>query len=89
MTCGYWLYSNATDTHRSDGRPNFASGIQNSRARIKLDQDRSLTLLRCSTRRFRATDPRDKIFSLLGLAKAHQDGGLGNNDKYSNYSRLH
>lgn len=30
-------------------------------------------LLLCSMRRFKATDPRDKVFSLLGIAKA-RDG---------------
>ena len=55
------------DAYGHQGRPTFASTPQNNRARVKLDADRSLTLLLSSMRRFQATDPRDKIYSLLGL----------------------
>ena len=55
------------DTYGRQGRPTFASTIQNNRARVKLDADRPLTLLLSSMRRFQATDPKDKIYSLLGL----------------------
>ena len=61
------------DTYGRQGRPTFASSIQNSRARVKLDADRSLTLLLSSMRRFQATDPRDKIYSLLGLGRDKKD----------------
>lgn len=61
------------DTYGRRGRPTFASTIQNSRARVKLDTDRSLTLLLSSMRRFKATDPRDKIYSLLGLLRDKKD----------------
>ena len=61
------------DTYGRQGRPTFASNIQNSRARVKLDAHRSLTLLLSSMRRFKATDPRDKIYSLLGLVRDKKD----------------
>lgn len=61
------------DTYGRQGRPTFASTIQNNRARVKLDEDRSLTLLLSSMRRFKATDPRDKIYSLLGLLRDKND----------------
>ena len=61
------------DTYGRQGRPTFASSIQNSRARVILDADRSLTLLLSSMRRFQATDPRDKIYSLLGLSRDKKD----------------
>ena len=63
------------DTYGHHGRPTFASTIQNSRARVKLDADRSLTLLLSLMRRFKATDPRDKIYSLLGLVGDQKDAG--------------
>ena len=78
------------DTYGRQGRPTFASTIQNSRARVKLDVDRSLTLLLSSMRRFQATDPRDKIYSLLGLLKDDKDpetrGKVSNNVIRPNYS---
>ena len=61
------------DTYGRQGRPTFASTIQNSRAWVKRDADRSLTLLLASMRRFKATDPRDKIYSLLGLVRSKKD----------------
>lgn len=67
------LFRDMQDTYGRQGRPTFASTIQNSRARIKLDADRSLTLLLSSMRRFKATDPRDKIYSLLGLVRSKKD----------------
>ena len=60
-------------TYGIQGRPTFASSIQNSRAGVKLDADRSLATLLCSMRRFKATDPRDKIYSLLDLARTKGD----------------
>ena len=78
------------DTYGRQGRPTFASTIQNSRARVKLDEDRSLTLLLSSMRRFKATDPRDKIYSLLGLARNKKDpephGKVNNNVIRPDYS---
>ncbi len=67
------FYRAMQDTYGRQGRPTFASTIQNSRARVKLDADRSLTLLLSSMRRFKATDPRDKIYSLLGLVRSNKD----------------
>lgn len=57
------------DVYGRQGRPTLASSIQNNRAAVKLSTDRSLTVLLCSMRRFKATDPRDKVFSLLGLSR--------------------
>ena len=74
------------DTYGRQGRPTFASTIQNSRARVKLDADRSLTLLLSSMRRFKATDPRDKIYSLLGIAKSKKDR-KSHNKVYDNVIR--
>jgi hypothetical protein len=62
-----------------EGRPAFAASIQNRRAGVKLEQDQDLTVLLTSIRRFKATDPRDKIFSLLGIAKAK----TGDVDQYA------
>lgn len=78
------------DTYGRQGRPTFASTIQSSRARVKLDTDRSLTLLLSSMRRFKATDPRDKIYSLLGLVGDKKDpephGRVDNNVIGPDYS---
>lgn len=72
------------------GRPTFSSTIQNHRGRVKLDADRSLTMLLCSTRRFKTTDPRDKIYSLLAIARSKRDqtvwGNADNNVSYPDYS---
>ena len=67
------------DAYGREGRPTFASSIQNCRSRFKNNEHRYLTLLLCSMHRFKATDPRDKVFSLLGIAKA-RDGGV---DQYA------
>ena len=78
------------DIYGRQGKPTFASTIQNCRARVKLDEDRSLTLLLSSVRRFKATDPRDKIYSLLGLVKDQKDlephGKVDNNIIHADYS---
>ena len=78
------------DTYGPQGRPTFASTIQNSRARVKLDADCSLTLLLSSMRRSKATDPRDKIYSLLGLVRDGKDtephGEVDNNVIRPDYS---
>ena len=58
------------DAYGREGRPTFASSIQNCLSRFKNNED----LLLCSMRRFKATDPRDKVFSLLGIAKARDSG---------------
>ena len=63
-------------TFGPQGRPTFASTIQNCRARVKLDEDRSLTLLLSSMRRSKATEPRDKIYSLLGLLRDEEDSEI-------------
>ena len=60
-------------TYGRQGRPSFASSIQNSRARVQLGANCSLSLLLSSMRRFQATDPRDKIYSLLGLVRDKKD----------------
>ena len=61
------------DAYGRQGRPTLASTIQNSRARVKLDVNCSLALLLSSMRRFQATDPRDKIYSLLSLVRDEKD----------------
>lgn len=72
------------------GRPTFASSIQNCRAGVKLDVDRSLTSLLCSMRRFKATDLRDSVYSLLGLAKTNKNqatkGKVDRDTIYPDYS---
>lgn len=70
------------DVYGRQGRPTFASTIQNRRAAVKFDEDRSLTLLLSSMRRFQATDPRDKIYSLLGLVR--DEKGPESQDKVNN-----
>ena len=74
------------DTYGRQGRPTFASTIHNNRARVNLDADRSLTLLLSSMRRFKATDPRDKIYSLLGLISSKNDGDSHANAISPDYS---
>ena len=51
--------------------PNFVQTISNCRAsfaEVKGDRGISLSLLLSATRRFQATDPRDKIIAVVGLA---------------------
>lgn len=52
----------------ADCRPAFANTMMNMRIRFHSTKIQGLQLLLSSTRRFKATDPRDKIFALLGIA---------------------